>query len=334
MRLRKTSPARYQGRFAPSPTGKLHLGSLVAALASWLCARHQRGGWRVRLEDIDPPRAVAGAADAILTALDRLGLTADAPPLYQSQRGQAYANALQRLCDDGHAFPCWCTRGDIRASHALHRDARCVARPRDDRPPAWRLCVPDAVIEFPDRAQGPQRQNVRDEVGDFVLRRADGLWNYQLACVVDDAFQGITEVVRGCDLLDSTARQILLQRLLGLPTPSYLHIPLALDDAGRKLAKSNGAAPVAIGNGHRQLTRALRFLGQAVPATADTATMLELAARDFDLAPLRGKCAAAWRAHQAVSAEFLSAHARQAQVSEPITRTDAFQRLLRSRARS
>src|SRR5690606_3269288 len=155
----------------------------------------------------------------ILAALHELGLGTDAPPLYQSRRGDAYARALQRLRDDGHAFPCWCSRTDLDATGHMHRDGHCITPPRDDRAPAWRLRAPGTAICFEDVLQGPQYQDVRDAVGDFVLRRADGLWGYHLACVVDDAFQGITEVVRGCDLLDSTPRQILLQRLLGLPTP-------------------------------------------------------------------------------------------------------------------
>ncbi|MBN8734934.1 MAG: tRNA glutamyl-Q(34) synthetase GluQRS [Xanthomonadales bacterium] len=285
------------GRFAPSPTGDLHSGSLVAALASWLHARQQGGAWLLRVEDIDPPREVAGSAASILAALSRLGLQADAAPLYQSQRGDAYATALQRLRDAGHAFPCWCSRSDLDAAHAihheLHRDGHCFTPRRGDREPAWRLRVPDTVIEFDDGLQGAQRQNVRSEVGDFVLKRADGLWSYQLACVVDDAFQGITEVVRGCDLLDSTPRQILLQCLLGLPTPAYLHLPLAVDGGGRKLSKSTDAPAIDACDPRNALAQALRFLGQDVPDASDVATMLQFAAQDFDLAPLRGMTASA-----------------------------------------
>lgn len=278
----------YRGRFAPSPTGDLHFGSLVAALAGWLRARRQGGAWLLRVEDIDPPREVPGSTASILAALDGLGLRAAEPPLYQSQREDAYAAALQCLQEDGRAFPCWCSRAELEGAGVMHRDGRCISRSREDRPPAWRLRVPDLDIEFDDVLQGPQRQNAREAVGDFVLKRADGLWSYQLACVVDDAFQGITEVVRGCDLLDSTPRQILLQRLLGLPTPAYLHLPLAVDAEGCKLSKSSDAPAVDAGNPRVALARALRFLGQPVPDARDVETMLHIAARDFDIAPLHG----------------------------------------------
>lgn len=284
--------APYRGRFAPSPTGELHFGSLVAALASWLRARQHHGDWLLRVEDIDPPREVAGSAQAILDTLDRFALHADAPVVYQSRRGAAYRDALHQLQRDGHAFACWCSRSDLDAArlvhHELHRDGHCLTPPRDDRPPAWRLRVPDIEIAFDDALQGPQHQNVRSIVGDFVLRRADGLWSYQLACVVDDAHQGITEVVRGCDLLDSTPRQILLQRLLGLPTPAYLHLPLAVNAAGEKLAKSSHAAPVTGDDPRTAIARALRFLGQPVPDAPDAATLLQLAAQHVDFSPLRG----------------------------------------------
>jgi glutamyl-Q tRNA(Asp) synthetase len=278
----------YRGRFAPSPTGELHFGSLVAALASWLRARQRSGAWLLRVEDIDPPREVPGSAQSILAALRKLELRADAPTLFQSLRGEAYAAALRQLREAGHAFPCWCSRTELESAGVLHRDARCISAPRDDREPAWRLRVPDLGIAFDDILQGPQRQNIRSAVGDFVLRRADGLWSYQLACVVDDAFQGITEVVRGADLLDSTPRQILLQRLLGLPTPAYLHLPLAVDGRGRKLSKSSDAPAVDARDPRAALAAALRFLGQDVPDARDVAAMLHTATQSFDLAPLRG----------------------------------------------
>jgi glutamyl-Q tRNA(Asp) synthetase len=208
--------------------------------------------------------------------------------LHQSKRGEAYARALRQLQSDGHAFACWCSRTDLETAGAVHRDGHCISTRRGDREPAWRLRTPDTDITFDDGLQGPQRQNVREAVGDFVLRRADGLWSYQLACVVDDAFQGITEVVRGCDLLDSTPRQILLQRLLGLPTPAYLHLPLATDAQGRKLSKSGDAPAVDAAYPRTALAGALRFLGQPVPDAHDVETMLYLAARSFDLSPLHG----------------------------------------------
>ena len=282
----------YRGRFAPSPTGDLHFGSLVAALASWLRARQHHGAWLLRIEDIDPPREVAGSTESILAALGACGMYAAAPILRQSQRGDAYAAALQRLRDAGHAFPCWCSRSDLEAArtvrHEWHRDGRCLAPARTGHPPAWRLRVPDLEIAFDDGLQGAQHQNVRTSVGDFVLRRADGLWSYQLACVVDDAFQGVTEVVRGYDLLDSTPRQILLQRLLGLPTPAYLHLPLALDDDGHKLSKSSRAAPLDTHEPCTLITQALRFLGQPVPVARDLGSLLQAAAEHADFDSLRG----------------------------------------------
>lgn len=283
---------RYRGRFAPSPTGELHFGSLVAALAGWLRAQQQHGDWLVRVEDIDPPREVAGSAQSILDTLDRFGLHACAPVLYQASRDAAYADALHTLQHAGHAFACWCSRSDLDAArsvhHELHHGGHCFTPARDDRPPAWRLRVPNIEIAFEDGLQGPQRQNVRAAIGDFVLRRADGLWSYQLACVVDDAHQGITEVVRGCDLLDSTPRQLLLQRLLGLPTPAYLHLPLAVNAAGEKLAKSSHAPTMTGDDPLAAIERALRFLAQPVPAARDAATLLRLAAQHVDFNPLRG----------------------------------------------
>ncbi|HET6631728.1 MAG TPA: tRNA glutamyl-Q(34) synthetase GluQRS [Rhodanobacteraceae bacterium] len=251
----------YRGRFAPSPTGELHFGSLVAALASWLCARHAGGRWLLRVEDIDAPREVPGSATAIISSLQRLGLRPDAPPLYQSTRGDTYLIALDRLRDGGHAFPCWCSRTELLAAGGMHRDGRCIAVPDPARPPAWRLRVAPGEIAFDDELQGPQLQDVREAVGDFVLRRSDGLWCYQLACVVDDGKQRITDVVRGHDLLDSTPRQILLQRLLGLPTPRYLHLPLAVDETGRKLSKSDADRPLDAVPAPDLLRRALAFLG-------------------------------------------------------------------------
>lgn len=279
-------PAR--GRFAPSPTGTLHFGSLATALASWLHARQAGGAWYLRIDDLDPPRTQPGSAAALIAALHAFGLDADAPPLFQSQRGDAYADALATLRHRGHAFPCWCTRGDLRAAGAPHRDGHCLRAPQPGQPPTWRVRVPDVTIAFDDLLQGPQEQNVRGAVGDFVVRRADGEWSYQLASVVDDAFLGITEVVRGADLLDSTPRQILLQQLLGLPTPRYLHLPLAVDAAGEKLSKSSGAPAVDATRPAEVIAATLRFLGQPVPAMTAPAEWLRAAAAAFDLAPLRG----------------------------------------------
>jgi glutamyl-Q tRNA(Asp) synthetase len=249
--------AAYVGRFAPSPTGPLHAGSLVAALASWLDARAHGGRWLVRIEDIDGPRCVAGADERILAQLAACGLTPDATPLWQSQRGALYRAALDALIAQGDAYLCGCTRSDIARAlaaagrpHARHAEwvYPGTCRPErgglGDKPGrSVRLRVDDSVsIDWADRRLGPMRQDVAQSVGDFVLHRADGLWAYQLAVVVDDAAQGVTDVARGEDLADNTPRQILLQRLLGLPTPHYLHTPLVLGADGEKLSKQNGAA--------------------------------------------------------------------------------------------
>jgi glutamyl-Q tRNA(Asp) synthetase len=277
----------YRGRFAPSPTGHLHFGSLVAAVGSWLCARHAGGEWLLRVEDIDPPREVPGSAASILAALPAFGLVAAAPALFQSRRAAAYDQAFEQLRATGQVFPCWCSRSELAGAGGIHRDGRCVAPPRTDQPPAWRLHMPAVVVEFDDALQGPQRQNLRDEVGDFVIRRVEGFYSYQLACVVDDACQGITEVVRGQDLLDSTARQIWLQRCLGLPTPGYRHLPLVLDAAGRKLSKSDRAFPVDPSAPLPALRRALDFLRVPAPSSAaDAGNLLAQALEHFDPALL------------------------------------------------
>ena len=245
----------YRGRFAPSPTGPLHAGSLVAALASWLDARAHGGAWLVRIEDVDTPRCVPGADRLILEQLAACGLVSDEPVCWQSTRGAHYQAALDRLIAQGDAYPCACSRKDIEAAlHAAgrHRERHHAAvYPGTCRPErgglqgkaarAWRLQVDPGEMHWQDRRLGAQQQDVAAEVGDFVLRRADGLWAYQLAVVVDDAAQGITHVVRGEDLADNTPRQILLQRALGLPTPSYLHTPLVRDASGEKLSKQNEA---------------------------------------------------------------------------------------------
>jgi glutamyl-Q tRNA(Asp) synthetase len=265
-----------RGRFAPSPTGALHFGSLVAALGSWLCARHAGAQWLVRMEDLDPPREVPGAAAAIITTLAAFSLQPDAPVLYQSSRHAAYQAAFEQLRAGDQVFPCWCSRSELAAAGGIHRDGLCVSAPDETRPPAWRLRMPDLSMTFDDALQGPQCQNLRQDVGDFVIRRVEGFYSYQLACVVDDAYQGITEVVRGHDLLDATPRQIHLQHLLELPTPRYRHLPLALDAHGRKLSKSGDAFPVDPTQPLPALRRALAFLG--VPA-GDAATPRELLAQ-------------------------------------------------------
>ncbi|RUL69508.1 tRNA glutamyl-Q(34) synthetase GluQRS [Dyella choica] len=258
----------YRGRFAPSPTGLLHAGSLVAAVGSWLCARHAGGQWLVRMEDIDPPREVPGSAAAILAALPGFGLVPDAAVMHQSSRLAAYASAFEQLRRADLVFPCWCSRSDLASAGGIHRDGRCMARSDPQRAPAWRIRMAEETISFIDELQGPQQQRLRDGVGDFVIRRVEGFYSYQLACVVDDAWQGITQVVRGSDLLDSTPRQIWLQRCLGLPTPRYLHLPLVLDAEGRKLSKSERAQELDPRNPMPGLRRALRFLGLSPSETA------------------------------------------------------------------
>jgi glutamyl-Q tRNA(Asp) synthetase len=269
----KADAAPYTGRFAPSPTGPLHAGSLVAALASWLDARAHGGRWVVRMEDVDTPRCVAGADQTILAQLAACGLLPDETPLYQSRRGALYQNALDQLIAQGLAYPCGCTRQDIaQAMQASgkppqrHGELVYPGTCRDGlhgKPArAWRLRIDkygsnrplaqsgraQAAIEliagdvhWQDRRLGRQTQHVSRDVGDFVLKRADGLWAYQLAVVVDDGAQGVTDIVRGQDLADNTARQMLLHRALGLPTPRYLHTPLVLGANGDKLSKQNGA---------------------------------------------------------------------------------------------
>lgn len=276
-------PPRYRGRFAPSPTGPLHAGSMLAALGSWLLARQAGGQWLVRIEDVDPPREVAGAAASQLATLTAFGLLPDGPVACQSRRGHLYQDALNRLLQQGLAFECHCSRGDLAASGGIHR--RCVhGRTRPD--PAIRLRVAEgSTIAFDDAVHGPVVQHVGVEVGDFVLRRTDGLWAYQLAVVVDDAAQGITHVVRGADLLDSTPRQILLQRALGLPQPAYAHLPLLLDAQGRKLSKSDAARPVDAGDPLATLRMLWAALGQPTMADApdDVPTFLQRAIADFRL---------------------------------------------------
>lgn len=276
----------YRGRFAPSPTGDLHLGSLLGALGSWLLARRAGGQWLVRIEDIDPPREVTGAVDRQLATLAAFGLESDAPVLRQSTRGDAYQAALERLLAEGKAFACHCSRSDLAATNGVHR--QCLAGSRRARP-AIRLRVPpETRIAFDDLIQGHFEQDLSIEVGDVVLRRADGLWAYQLAVVVDDAAQGISDVVRGADLLDSTPRQILLQRALGLPTSRYAHLPLLLDKDGSKLSKSLASTPLDHNDPLPALRMAWTALGQSprvLPGQDRVATWLQAAQDAFD--PMR-----------------------------------------------
>jgi len=279
----------HTGRFAPSPTGPLHFGSLAAALASWLEARAAGGRWLVRIEDLDPPREQPGAADEILRTLERFGLYWDGEVVFQSRRKALYQESLNALRE--FTYGCGCSRREIAdsalglaADGAQIYPGTCRDGPPPGRQPRSVRVKVSGSIDFVDRVQGLQRQNLETEVGDFVLRRADGQFAYQLAMVVDDAAQGVSDVVRGADLLGSTARQIFLQRLLGLPTPRYLHIPAALNAAGEKLSKQTGALPVS----ESDFPGALRFLGQT------PTTDLQEALRNWDpaLIPARRAMAA------------------------------------------
>lgn len=266
----------YRGRFAPSPTGPLHAGSLVAALASWLDARAHDGTWLVRIEDVDRPRCVPGAGAEILRQLATCGLLPDEAVVWQSQREPLYQSALDRLVRQGHAYPCACSRKDIEL--ALRAQGRGKPRGGELVYPgtcreglhgkaarAWRLRVPDGVVAWTDRRTGVHLQDVRAEVGDFVLKRADGLFAYQLAVVVDDADQRISHVVRGEDLVDNTPRQLLLQRALGVREPSYLHAPLVLGPNGEKLSKQNGARALDLRDPRAAVVQAAAVLGIELP---------------------------------------------------------------------
>ena len=272
----------YRGRFAPSPTGPLHFGSLVAAVGSYLDARAAGGEWLLRMEDVDEPRSMAGAADAILRDLESLGFAWDGEVAYQSRRTAHYRAAFERLRLDGSVFACACTRREV-ADSTLGPDAapRYPGTCRNGLSPgrearAWRLKVGPGMVCFDDALQGRVCQDLAAEVGDFVVLRADGYFAYQLAVVVDDAEQGVTHVVRGADLLDSTPRQICLQQQLGLAQPDYLHLPAAVNAAGEKLSKQTRARPIAADRPQTALTAALGFLGQQPPADLADARLEDL----------------------------------------------------------
>lgn len=279
MKKKLPSDSSYRGRFAPSPTGPLHFGSLVAAVGSYLEAKKHNGTWLVRMEDLDVPRTVPGAADDILRTLDAFGLRSDEPVIYQSQRTAAYESALSALHASGKVYPCCCTRKEIADSAMTSIEGpvypgTCrngIPAGREGR--AWRVRTNDEAIVFYDALQGRFSQRLESKIGDFVVKRADGLFAYQLAVVVDDAYQGITHVVRGADLLDSTPRQIYLQRLLGLPTPQYMHLPVAVNEAGEKLSKQTLAAPVDESHPVRTLLRVLGFLRQQPPPALSTGNL-------------------------------------------------------------
>jgi glutamyl-Q tRNA(Asp) synthetase len=290
----------YRGRFAPSPTGPLHFGSLVAATASYLEARRAGGAWLLRIEDLDPPREVPGSADAIVATLDALGFQWNESIVRQSRRDDLYQAALDRLLADGRAFPCSCSRTELQAAQPPGRDPSdelyypgwCRNGVRaPDRPLALRFRVAPGAIAFDDSLQGRQTAELARDTGDFVIRRRDGLFAYQLAVVVDDAAQAITHVVRGADLLGSTARQIALQGALGVTTPEYAHLPVAIDANGVKLSKSTGAAAVDERHPARELWRTLQFLKQGPPSDlrrGPLATVWEWAIENWQARPLAG----------------------------------------------
>lgn len=265
------TPAGYRGRFAPSPTGPLHIGSLIAAVGSYLEARTQGGEWLVRMEDLDPPREMPGAADAILRTLEAYGFEWDGPVVYQSQRAAVYEAALERLRQRDLLYACACTRKEIADSAVQGIEGPVYpgtcrhGLAADKSPRAWRIRVEDRDIGFHDALQGWVSQNLARDIGDFVLKRADGYYAYQLAVVVDDADQGVTHVVRGADLLDSTPRQIYLQQVLDMPTPQYTHLPVAANAEGEKLSKQTRAAALDPAYPAPALWQALAFLGQQPP---------------------------------------------------------------------
>lgn len=261
----------YRGRFAPSPSGKLHFGSLVAAMGSYLDARSHQGEWYVRMEDLDRSREVKGAAKSILQTLEGFGFSWDGEVIYQSQRNEAYQEAVDRLLQARHAYPCGCSRKSIEAQSKHGREGAIYPGTcRDGLAPgsearSVRVYTNDVEVTIKDSVQGRISQRLNSEIGDFVIRRADGFHAYQLAVVIDDAWQGITDIVRGADLLSSSPRQYYLQQLLGLPHPRYAHLPLAVDDQGRKLSKQCGDRPVNPAQPMETLLHALAFLNQPLP---------------------------------------------------------------------
>ena len=270
-----TTSTPYIGRFAPTPSGHLHFGSLVAALASYLDARSVGGRWLMRMEDLDPPREEPGAQAAILKALESYGFEWDGEVVRQSDRHDAYAEVLNRLFNQGLAYACTCSRKQLEPYHGIY-PGFCRNAGHNTKDAAIRLRVPELEYHFIDRVQGEYRQHLGREVGDFVIRRRDGLYAYQLAVVLDDAWQGITDIVRGADLLDSTPRQLYLQELLGLPQPRYLHIPLITQPDGHKLGKSYRSPPLTEDQATPLLLRALRALGHNPGAELAYATPREV----------------------------------------------------------
>lgn len=277
------SSQTYIGRFAPSPTGPLHFGSLLAAVASYLEAKSQKGLWLVRMEDLDKPREIKGAADQILRTLEAFGFEWAGEIMYQSQRSDAYAQALESLKTKKLSYPCTCTRKEIADSaNMLGVDGviypkTCLNQPiKQNKALAWRLLTDNTTISFTDAIQGNISQNLGEQVGDFIVKRADALYAYQLAVVVDDAAQGVTHIVRGADLLDSTPRQIYLQQVLNLAPIEYAHIPVASNVAGEKLSKQTLALALDLNDASNLIWHALAFLGQLPPTYLKNATLQEI----------------------------------------------------------
>jgi len=288
MSATSTDQAEYIGRFAPSPTGPVHFGTLLAAVGSYLQAKTSNGKWLLRMEDVDTTRKVDGADADILRTLEAFGFEWDGDVVYQSKRTALYQQALDILKQENLLFPCLCSRKQLADSGSDIYPGTCRHRTFPEKQEhAVRVIVDDSNILFHDCVMGRQAQNLATECGDFVVKRRDGLFAYQLAVVVDDALQGITEIVRGADLLDSTPRQIYLQRLLGYPTPVYCHLPLAIDQNGNKISKSAGAAKVDVSSRQTALVHVLDFLGQQPPGElleADLAAIWRWAIEHWDLA--------------------------------------------------
>ncbi|MBD9680097.1 tRNA glutamyl-Q(34) synthetase GluQRS [Pseudomonas sp. PDM18] len=270
--------SRYVGRFAPTPSGYLHFGSLVAAVASYLDARAVGGKWLVRMEDLDPPREMPGAQAAILETLERYGFEWDGPVERQSERGEAYAAQVEQWLRSGLAYACTCSRKQLEGSNGIYPGTCRDAQHDWHGDVAIRIRVPELDYRFTDRLQGEFHQHLGREVGDFVIRRRDGLFAYQLAVVLDDAWQGVTDIVRGADLLDNTPRQLYLQELLGIAAPRYLHVPLIIQPDGHKLGKSYRSPPLEADQAAPLLVRALKALGQKPPTELLQATPHEVLA--------------------------------------------------------
>ncbi|WP_347568934.1 tRNA glutamyl-Q(34) synthetase GluQRS [Methylomonas sp. EFPC3] len=291
IRLEPAPPLSYIGRFAPSPTGPLHLGSLYTALASYLDARHQNGLWLLRIDDADTPRNMPGAAERILDCLAAFGLHWDKEADYQSRHLSQYQHALAELRQQDAVYPCSCSRSSLAAAGPIY-PGHCRLRPQQtDHPAALRVKAMPVCVEFCDGLQGAIRENIAEQHGDFVVLRKDGIVAYQLAVVVDDQRQAITHIVRGCDLLESTPKQIYLQKLLGFPEPNYLHVPVIVDRAGQKLSKQTRAEAVTATSPRQTLFMLLSLLGQNPPPTlkqAEIPAILDWAVAHWSPEPLRG----------------------------------------------